>query len=126
MAMAPRLFRPCNEIHADPFSDAYEEARRAVTEATSCLQAVELLRVLEHESNEVRQEADAVFDALPPDVNEGVLAALRNGFDRKIPMELWWEDTRDPSDLTITYSVADAGVRLRISFWAPNGRHFVA
>jgi len=124
--MAPRLFRPCNDMLADPSSDAYKEARRAVTEAGSCLQAVELLRVLDNESNEVRQEADAVFGALPADVDAGVLDALRNGFDRKIPMELWWEDTRDPSDLTITFSVADAGGRLRISFWAPNGRHFVA
>jgi hypothetical protein len=125
MAMAPRLFRPCNKMLAEPSSEAYKAARKAVMEAETCLQAVELLGVLQHESADVQQEAAAVFNALPPHIDAGVLRALRNGFDREIAMQLWWEDNRG-TEPSIEYSVADAGGLLRISFLAPNGRHFVS
>ncbi len=119
------VIHPLNQMLAEPASTAYAAARRAVTEAGSCEQAVELLGVLHAQGAEVRQEASAVFAAMPADIDSGILGALRDGFAHELAMELKWEEDTSGADPTIGYGVSEVGGRHRITFFAPNGARFV-
>ena len=124
MAMAPVL-SPLNAMLADPAAPAYDNAAAAVAGATSCRGALDQLGVLNDQPARVRREADAVFAAMPMEVDQGILAALRDGFARRSPMELHWQEDASPGEPVVAHRVEDQGDRLHIHVIAPHGDRFL-
>jgi hypothetical protein len=119
------ILHPLNAMLADPASPAYETAAAAVARATSCEGAVRQLGVLDDQSPEVVREADAVFAAMPADVDEAILGALRDGFGRGSPMELRWQEDTSAGEPGVAHRIEDQGDRLHIHLIAPHGDRFV-
>jgi hypothetical protein len=120
------ILHPLNELLADPASEEYAAAAAAVADATTCREAVDRLGVLQNQSARVIQEADAVFDAMPPEVDQGILGALRTGFDRRWSMALHWErPDPDEGEPTVAHRVEEQGDRLDIYVIAPDGQRFL-
>ncbi len=96
-----------------------------VAEATSCREAVEQLGVLNAFPPDVAREADAVFAAMPTQVDRGILDALRAGFGRQSPMALHWERDTSEGEPTIAHRVDDQGDWIHVFVTAPDGRQFL-
>jgi hypothetical protein len=124
MAMARHVLPQINVMLADPSSSAYEEARRAVEQATTCEQALDRLRVLENQSADVVAESRAVLAALPTEVDSVILGVLRDGFAGQKPMKLLWQEDTSGAAPAITHGVTEIDGRLEIEFFAPDGARF--
>ncbi len=124
MAMAV-ILHPLNVILADPTTPAYAAAGAVVTNARSSRAAVDQLGVLRNQPANVVREADAVFAAIPPGVDQAILDVLRDGFARQLRMSLHWVEDTSGGEPTVTRSVVEADGWLHIHLRAPNGREFI-
>jgi hypothetical protein len=124
MAMAV-ILEPLNVTLAHPDRQEYVDAEAVVAEATSCREAVEQLGVLTAFPPDVAREADAVFAAMPPQVDRGILDALRAGFGRQSPMALHWDRDTSEGEPTIAHRVDDQGDWIHVFVTAPDGRQFL-
>ena len=71
------------------------------------------------------READAVFAAMPAEVDRAILGALRDGFRRRSSMELHWQEDSSPGEPVVAHRVEDRGDRLHIHVIAPYGDRFL-
>ena len=80
-----------NEILGDVSREEYANAQAVVEASDTVLDAVEATGVLDRlDSDEGRVEARAVLDAIPPAVDEAIIAALESAFERRLPVEIVW------------------------------------
>jgi hypothetical protein len=116
-----------NEVLGDVTREEYANAQAVVEASDTVLDAVEASGVLDRlDSDEGRVEARAVLDAIPPAVDEAIIAALESAFERRLPVEVVWV----PSDFeTIEARISEDpyedGQLVRIAFVCPDGATFV-
>ena len=71
-------------------------------------------------SPDVVREADAVFAAMPDEVDQGILAALRDGFGRRASMRLHWQDRQEPGEPAVAHRVDEQGDWIHVHVIAPS------
>lgn len=114
------VLEPLNQLLADPAGPGYQTAAAAVGLAGSVREALERVDVLGGFTPEIQAEARAVLDALPEAVHDALLAALRSGLRRQLPIRLRWAES-DVASVRVT----EVGNRVRIKIKTPDGREFV-
>jgi hypothetical protein len=119
------ILEPLNSMLADPGTTAYTTAAAVAAQATSCRGAVEQLGLLNGLSPKVLREANAVFAAMPDEVDQGILAALRNGFGRQSSMKLYWQEDKTPGDPAVAHRVDDQDDWIHVYVIAHSGERFV-
>lgn len=122
------MIPPMNAILADPASTQYADAATVVARATSCRDAVGQLGLLQGLSPEVVREAEAVFAAVPTEVDQGILDALRAGFGQRSPMSLHWDRDVSEGEPTIAHRVDEQDEQddwVHIHVVAPDGQRFI-
>ena len=119
------MLEPLNAMLVDPASGDYATAAAVAAEATSCRNAVDQLGVLGGLDPHVVREANAVFAAIPPEVDQGILGVLRAGFSSGSSMELHWEMDTSTGEPTVAHRAEEQGGRLHIYVIAPHGRRFL-
>ncbi len=82
------------------------------------------LRLLEGLPPEAAREAKAVFAAMPAEVDQGILGALRTGFGRKSPMKLHWDEDTSGRKPAVAHSVNEQDDWVHVHVVAPNGDQF--
>jgi hypothetical protein len=119
------MFPAVNNMLADPTSPDYARAAAAVAQATSCRAAFEQLDLLAGQPPEVVREAAAVFAAMPTEVDQGILSALRAGFGRRSPMKLHWDEHKTEGDPTVAHRVDEQDGSVQVHIIAPKGDRFL-
>jgi len=113
---------------ADAGSQEYAAVQNVVAAAESAGAAVEALGVLDAQPDVVVVEARAVLGALPAAVDEAILAALQNAFERQLPVVLAWVQN-DSETIAVRVSeepgADDSTARVRLDFLAPSGENFL-
>ncbi len=74
-----------NRMLEDADLEAYADIEAAVEAADTVRDAVESIGILDALEPDVAEEARAVLDAIPPAVDEAIIAALENAFERGLP-----------------------------------------
>jgi hypothetical protein len=111
-----------NEALGSPGAGNYRAAKSAIEGASTVREAVENGGLLDGFPDDIQREARAVLDALPDEVNRGVLDALRGAFESGAAVEVIWEE--DNADTTIRHRVATGSERVTITLVTPHGRTF--
>jgi hypothetical protein len=111
-----------NEALGSPGEGNYRAARAALENASTVREAVENGGLLDGFPEDIQREARAVLDALPDDVNRGVLEALREAFENGAAVEVLWEQTTPESG--ISHRVATETERVTITLVTPHGRNY--
>jgi hypothetical protein len=116
-----------NEILGDVLGDEYANAQAVVEASDTVLDAVESTGVLDRlDSDEGRAEARAVLEAIPPAVDEAIIAALESAFERRLPVEVVWIPSEfETIEAHISEDPYDDGRLVRIGFVCPDGATFV-
>jgi hypothetical protein len=123
MEFAERL----NEILGDTDGDDYAAAQAAVEASDTVRDAVEVSGVLDRlRSDDGRAEARAVFELMPPALDEAIIAALENAFERRIPVEVEWIRSDDEViEVRVSEEPHRDGQRVRIALVSPEGGWFL-
>ena len=67
-----------------------------------------------------------MLDALPPAVDEAIIAAVESVFERQVAIVLEWVERADaPIEVRVSEESHRDGVRVRIEFVSPDGATFV-
>jgi hypothetical protein len=111
-----------NEALGSPGEGNYRAAKSSVEGASTVREAVENGGLLDGFPEDIQREARAVLDALPDDVNRGVLEALRDAFENGSAVEVFWEE--NTADAGISHRVATETERISITLVTPHGRNF--
>ena len=85
-------------------------------------------RLLEGQSPEVVREADAVFAAMPAEVDQAILGALRTGFGHRSPMSLHWDRDVSEGEPTVAHRFDEPHEQndwVHIHVIAPDGQRFL-
>jgi hypothetical protein len=106
-----------------PEGGTYQAAQDAVTGANSLREAVENGNLLDGLDEDIQREALAVLDALPAEVNQGVLDALRRAFASGSAVEVAWEEVEPEAGISHRVEPGDGGT-VRITLITPHGRHY--
>ena len=116
-----------NDILRDASRDEYANAQSVVEAADTVQEAVESAGVLERLSSETgRVEARAVLAAIPPAVDEAIIAALENAFERRLPVEVSWLETEvETIEARISEEPFRDGQLVRITFVCRDGATFI-
>ena len=116
-----------NEILGDVTREEYANAQAVVEASDTVLDAVESAGVLDRlESDDARVEARAVLDAIPPAVDEAIIAALESAFERRLPVEVVWVPSEfETIEARISEDPYRDGRLVRIAFVCPDGAIFV-
>ena len=116
-----------NRMLEDADLESYADIEAAVEDADTVRDAVESIGVLDALDADVAEEARAVLDALPPAVDEAIIAALENAFERGVSVVLEWvEGDRRAIEVHISEEPHGSGVRVRIAVVSPDGAMFLA
>ncbi len=119
------LPRILNEILGDVTGDEYSDAQSVVEAADTVQDAVEAAGILDLlESDEGRAEAYAVLNAMPQVVDEAIIAALENAFERQAPVEVEWVRSANEIEVRISEKPYLGGQRIHIAFVSPPGETF--
>lgn len=116
------VMHQANEALGSPESGNYQAAKSAIENATTVREAVENGGLLAGFPEDIQREAQAVLDALPDEVNRGVLEALRGAFESGAAVEVLWEE--NTADAGISHRVATETERVAITLVTPHGRNF--
>ena len=123
MPAAVVLF-PLNQMMSDPSSQEYRNVVAAVEETATVHEAVVATGILGQFEAEVVTEARAVLDAIPPAIDEAIMAALGSAFGREVPVVLTWIE--DPKiAVRVWEQPQGGGVLVNILFMSPHGLTFV-
>jgi hypothetical protein len=116
-----------NEILGDADGDEYAAAQSAVETADTVRDALEASGVLDRlESDDGRAEARAVFELMPPALDEAIIAALENAFERRVPIAVEWIRSDDELiEVRVAEDLHGDGQRVRIALVSPEGRWFL-
>ena len=115
------------EMLGDVTREEYANAQAVVEAADTVLDAVEAAGVLDRlNSDEGRVEARAVLDAIPPAVDEAIIAALESAFERRLPVEVVWiESEFETIEARISEDPYHDGPLVRIAIVCPDGATFI-
>jgi hypothetical protein len=116
-AMVPHL----NSMLEGSDDAAYAAALSALAGADTVRDAVEAVGVLDRLEDHEVAEALAVLDALPPSIDEAIMAALENALERNARARIEWEEA-DRIELRIT---EEPEGNVRIVFVCPDGSTFL-
>ncbi len=106
--------------------NAYADVEAAVEAADTVSDAIETIGILDSLEPDVAEEARAVLEAIPPAVDESIIAALENAFERGVPVVLEWiEGERGSIEVLISEEAHGHGTRVRIALFSPDGATFV-
>jgi hypothetical protein len=116
-----------NDILRDASRDEYANAQSVVEAADTVQEAVESAGVLDRlSSDRGRVEARAVLAAIPPAVDEAIIAALENAFERRLPVEVSWLETDvETIEARISEEPFRNGRFIRITFVCRDGAMFL-
>jgi len=118
------VLTPLNQMMSNPSSQDYLDVAAAVDAAGTVHDAVVGTGVLGRFEPEIVTEAHAVLDAIPPAIDQAIMAALGSAFGRGVPVALTWIE-----DLKIAVRVWEqslgGGVLVNILLMSPNGQAFV-
>jgi hypothetical protein len=116
-----------NEILGDVSREEYANAQAVVEASDTVLDAVEATGVLDRlDSDEGRVEARAVLDAIPPAVDEAIIAALESAFERRLPVEIVWIPSEfETIEARVSEDPYGDGQFVRIAFVCPDGVTFM-
>ena len=107
--------------------EAYADVEAAVEDADSVRDAVEAIGILDALEADVAEEARAVLDAIPPAVDEAIIAALESAFERGVSVVLEWvEGNRGTIEVHVSEEPHRGGVRVRLAVVSPDGATFLA
>ena len=116
-----------NRMLEDADLEAYADIEAAVEDADTVRDAVESIGVLDTLDVDVAEEARAVLDAIPPAVDEAIIAALENAFERGVSVVLEWvEGDRGAIEVHISEEPHGNRVRVRIAVVSPDGATVLA
>jgi len=115
-----------NDILRDASREEYANAQSVVEASDTVHQAVESAGVLDQlSSDRGRVEARAVLAAIPPAVDEAIIAALENAFERRLPIEVSWLETDvETIEARISEQPYRNGRLIRITFVCRHGATF--
>lgn len=115
------------EMLGDVTREEYANAQVVVEASDTVLDAVEAAGVLDRlDSDEGRVEARAVLDAIPPAVDEAIIAALESAFERRLPVEVVWIPSEfETIEARISEDPYDDARLVRIAFVCPDGATFI-
>ena len=115
-----------NEVLGDATREEYANAQSVVEAADTVHAAVDSAGVLDRlSSDQGRVEARAVLAAIPPAVDEAIMAALENAFARRLPVEVSWLETDiETIEARISEEPYRNGRLLRITFVCRDGATF--
>ena len=114
-----------NSVLGDPTLAEYENARIAVAQAGRVQDAVEATDILDQLDNPAEvAEARAVLGAIPPAVDQAILGALGNAFERQVPVSVAWLEG-ERIEVQVSEQVIGTGTRVRIAFMSPPGQTLV-
>jgi len=106
--------------------NAYADVEAAVEAADTVSDAIETIGILDSLEPDVAEEARAVLEAIPPAVDESIIAALENAFERGVPVVLEWiEGGRGSIEALISEEAHGHGARVRIALFSPDGATFL-
>ena len=116
-----------NEMLGDVTREEYANAQAVVEASDTVRDAVEAAGVLDRlDSDEVRVEARAVLDAIPPAVDEAIIAALESAFERRLPVEMVWIPSEfETIEARVSEDPYDDARLVRIAFVCPDGATFI-
>lgn len=116
-----------NGILGDVTRDEYASAQSIVEAADTVRDAVEASGVLDQlDSDAGRVEARAVLDAIPPALDEAIIAALESAFEYRMPVEVRWvRSETDMIEVRISEEPYGDGQRIHIAFVSPPGQTFL-
>ena len=115
-----------NEMLADPDGGDYANVQAAVEAADSVRDAVEAVGILEERIDDIVPEALAVLDAIPAAVDEAIIVALENAFERRVPVVLGWVEADTATiEVRVSEEPHRGDVRVRIHFVSLDGERFV-
>jgi hypothetical protein len=116
-----------NEVLGDASSDEYGRAQSVVEAADTVEEAVEAAGLVDRlDTEEGRVEARAVLAAIPPAVDEAIIAALENAFERRLPVEvIWIPSETETIEVRISEDPYGDGQLIRIAFVCPDGATFI-
>jgi hypothetical protein len=125
--MSATLMLPgLNRMLEDSALEAYATVEAAVEAADTVRDAVEGIGILDTLEPDVAVEARAVLDAIPPAVDEAIIAALENAFERGVPVVLEWVEADSESiEVGISEERHRDEVRVRIAIVSPDGSTFL-
>ncbi len=105
---------------------AYADVEAAVESADTVRDAVEAIGILDALEADAADEARAVLDAIPPSVDEAIIAALENAFERGVSVVLEWvEGDRGTIQVQVSEEQYAGGVRVRLAVVSPDGATFL-
>jgi hypothetical protein len=120
------VFSHLNEVLGDTTLEEYAQAQAAVEAADTVRDALEAFGAIDELTDREAAEARAVLDALPAAVDEAIIAAVENAFERQVPLVLEWVERADgPIEVRVSEEPHRDGVRVRIKFVSPDGATFV-
>jgi hypothetical protein len=115
-----------NRMLEDADLAAYADVEAAVESADTVRDAVEAIGILDALEADVADEARAVLDAIPPAVDEAIIAALENAFERGVSVILEWvEGERGTIEVHVSEEEYRGGVRVRLVVVSPDGATFL-
>lgn len=115
-----------SEMLADPDGGDYANVQAAVEAADTVRDAVDAVGILEERTDDILPEALAVLDAIPAAVDEAIIAALENTFERGVPVVLDWVEADTATiEVRVSEEPYRGDVRVRINFVSLDGETFV-
>jgi len=116
-----------NQILGDVTGEEYAAARSAVEAADTLRDAVDASGVLDRLDNDAgRAEARAVLDGIPPALDEAIIAALENAFERQVPVDVTWVPSENELiEVRISEEPFGEVERVHIVFVSPRGDWFL-
>jgi hypothetical protein len=123
MPAAIEVIPRANQALGSTEAGNYQAAQAAVAGAATVREAVENGNLLDSFPDDIQREARAVLDALPADVNQGVLDALRGAFDSGSAVEVAWEQVEVEDGISHRVESGDGGT-VRITLITPHGSNF--
>ncbi len=115
-----------NRMLEDADLASYADVEAAVENADTVRDAVEAVGILDALEADAADEARAVLDAIPPSVDEAIIAALENAFERGVSVVLEWvEGDRGTIEVHVSEEPYGSGVRIRLAVVSPDGASFL-
>jgi hypothetical protein len=122
MVIGLMWFPKLNQMLADYDGGGRTNIRGAVEGATSVRNAVERANLFETMEGDGAVEAGAVIDALPPEADRQILAALSDAFERDVPITFEWQPH---ADISVEVTPGEAPNEVHVILHSPPGQDFM-
>lgn len=109
----------------DAIAQSPSAVREAIEGQPGVRAALDTSGILDGVSPEFADEARAVLDALPPEVDRVILDAIRDALDAGVRAEVHWEEAQPDAGISVRVVVEDDRL-VRIVLVTPDGRTFTS